>query len=56
VDKDGHSKLWSQPGGKIYTTPIMVGDLVLVSPLGAESYLYAYDLNGRQAWAFKPEN
>lgn len=56
VDKDGHSKLWSQPGGKIYTTPIMAGDLVLVSPLGAESYLYAYDLNGRQAWAFKPEN
>ena len=56
VDKDGHSKLWSQPGGKIYTAPIMAGDLVLVSPLGAESYLYAYDLNGRQAWAFKPEN
>jgi len=56
VDKDGHSKLWSQPGGKIYTTPVMSGDLVLVSPLGAESYLYAYDLNGHQVWAFKPQN
>lgn len=56
LDKEGHSKLWSQPGGKIYTTPVMAGDLVLVSPLGAEAYLYAYDLNGRQAWAFKPEN
>jgi hypothetical protein len=30
--------------------------LVLVSPLGAESYLYAYDLNGHQVWAFKPQN
>ncbi len=56
VDKDGHSKLWSQPGGKIYTTPVMSGDLVLVSPLGGESYLYAYDLNGHQVWAFKPQN
>jgi len=56
LDKDGHSKLWSQPGGKIYTTPVISGDLVLVSPLGADAYLYAYDLNGRQAWAFKPGN
>ena len=56
VDQDGHSKLWSQPGGKIYTTPVIAGDLVLVSPLGADAYLYAFDLNGRQVWAFKPEN
>ncbi len=56
VDKDGHTKLWSQPGGKIYTTPVMAGDLILVSPLGADFYLYAFDLNGRQAWAFKPQN
>ena len=56
VDQDGHSKQWSQPGGKIYTTPVITGDLVLVSPLGAEAYLYAFDLNGHQVWAFKPEN
>jgi outer membrane protein assembly factor BamB len=54
IDKDGQSKLWSQPGGKIYTTPVIAGDLILVSPLGAENYLYAYDLNGHQAWTFKP--
>ena len=56
VNKEGQSKLWSQPGGKIYTTPVLGGDLVLVSPLGAEAFLYAYDLNGHQAWAFKPGN
>jgi outer membrane protein assembly factor BamB len=54
VTKDGQSKIWSQPGGKIYTTPVLSGDLVLVAPLGAENYLYAYDFNGHQAWAFKP--
>jgi outer membrane protein assembly factor BamB len=56
VNQNGQSKLWSQPGGKIYTTPVMAGDLVLVSPLTADAYLYAFDLNGRQAWAFQPEN
>jgi len=57
VDKDGKSKLWSQPGGKIYTTPVLVGDLVLVAPLGADAYIYAYDLNGHQAWPapYKPK-
>jgi outer membrane protein assembly factor BamB len=56
VNQNGQSKLWSQPGGKIYTTPVLAGDLVLVSPLGADAYLYAYDSNGHQAWAFKPQN
>ncbi len=50
IDKDGHSKLWSQPGGKIYTTPVIAGDLVLVAPLGADAYLYAYEKDGSSAW------
>lgn len=50
VDKDGRSKLWSQPGGKIYTSPVLAGDLVLVAPLGAEAYLYAYNQDGSPAW------
>jgi outer membrane protein assembly factor BamB len=54
VNKDGQSKQWSQPGGKIYTTPVIAGDVVLVSPLGSDFYLYAYDLNGHQVWTFKP--
>lgn len=57
VDKNGQSKLWSQPGGKIYTTPVLAGNLVLVAPLGADAYLYAYDANGHQAWPapYKPK-
>ena len=60
VDKEGKHELWGgqqqQPGGKIYTTPVVAGDLVLVSPMTADAYLYAYDLNGNQKWAFKPAN
>lgn len=58
VNKDGRFKSspWAKPGGKIYTTPVVAGNLVLVSPMTAEAYLYAYDMNGRQVWAFNPEN
>jgi hypothetical protein len=57
VSKDGQSRLWSQPGGKIYTTPIQAGDLILVAPLGTEAYLFAYKQDGSQAWQpFTPEN
>jgi len=57
VSQDGQSKLWSQPGGQIYTTPVKGGDLVLVAPLGTEAYLYAYSEDGSQAWQpFIPQN
>lgn len=57
VSKDGQSKLWSQPGGQIYTTPVQAGDLILVTPLGTEAYLYAYRQDGSQAWQpFAPAN
>lgn len=54
VDKAGHSKLWSQPGGNIYTNLVSTGDLVIVAPLSADNYLYAFDMDGHQAWAFTP--
>ena len=60
VDQDGKYELWGgqqqQPGGRIYTTPILAGDLVLVSPMNSDAFLYAYDLNGTKKWSFKPAN
>jgi outer membrane protein assembly factor BamB len=60
VDQEGQFELWGgkeqQPGGKIYTTPILAGDLVLVSPMNSDAFLYAFDLNGKQEWSFKPAN
>lgn len=55
VDQEGRSKVWSQPGGKIYTTPVASGDLILVAPLEADAYLYAYGKDGRLAWKFPAE-
>jgi outer membrane protein assembly factor BamB len=56
VDREG-KVLWTEEiGGKIYTTPLAVGDLTIVAPLETEFYLAALDANGRQVWTFAPEN
>ncbi len=54
VGRDG-KVLWNVAvGGKIYTTPIAVGDLIVVAPLETKFYLAALDQNGHQAWTFTP--
>jgi len=60
VDKeDGHT-LWfvqidNKDGiGKIYTTPVVAGENILISSLETEFYLAALDANGRQTWSFIP--
>lgn len=54
ISADGESILWSEEiggerSGKIYSTPVVTKDLILVAPLGADGYLYAYNLEGREA-------
>jgi outer membrane protein assembly factor BamB len=42
--------VWNEEvSGKIYTTPVVAGNLILVAPLGGDGYLYAYNLDGRPA-------
>jgi outer membrane protein assembly factor BamB len=54
VDREG-KVLWSEAvGGKIYTTPVAAGDVILVAPLETEFYLAALDKNGRQVWPYTP--
>ena len=56
LDRQG-KQLWTKEiGGKIYTTPIMAGDLAIVAPLETDFYLTALDADGRQVWTFAPEN
>jgi outer membrane protein assembly factor BamB len=43
-----------QVGGKVYTTPAVSGDLILVAPYQAESALVAFDAAGKQVWTFTP--
>lgn len=56
IGKDGKTLWTEEVGGKLYTTPVVAGDLILVAPLGADFYLSALDANGRQVWTFAPEN
>lgn len=47
INADGttkwNKKLGGEKSGKIYTTPVLAGNLILVAPLGADGYLYAYN-------------
>lgn len=60
IDKDGQT-LWfeevrdAKTTGKLYTTPVVSGDLILVAPLETEFFLTALDADGRTVWTFIPE-
>ena len=55
LDRDGKTIWEKSVGGKVYTTPVAAGDLILVAPYQAEFSLAAYDAAGKQAWTFIPE-
>jgi outer membrane protein assembly factor BamB len=55
LDRDGNTDWEKTVGGKIYTTPVLSSDLILVAPYRAEFVLAAYDTEGKQAWTFTPE-
>ena len=42
------------PKNKIYTPPLLVGDLIVVAPMGSSFLMVAYDANGAQKWQFTP--
>lgn len=55
LDRDGKIVWEKTPGGKIYTSPVISGDLILVAPYQADFALAAFDAEGKQAWTFAPE-
>lgn len=40
--------------GKIYTTPVVSGDLILIAPMGDKQLLIALDKDGKQVWTYPP--
>lgn len=45
-------KLWSQRiNGKLYTTPVVSGEKVIIAVKDSEKLLYAYDFNGKELWS-----
>jgi hypothetical protein len=55
-DKNGSSK-WQGTieNAKLYTAPLLAGDVILIAPMNAKFLLAAYDLNGAQKWTFAPK-
>ena len=56
LDQDAGTVWQKALGGKIYTSPVVSGELILVAPYQSDFALVAYDAEGRQVWTFKPEN
>jgi outer membrane protein assembly factor BamB len=54
LDREGKTVWTKEIGGKLYTTPVVSGDLILVAPYLADFTLAAYDAQGKQAWTFTP--
>jgi eukaryotic-like serine/threonine-protein kinase len=56
LDKNGAPK-WQAliENAKLYTTPLLAGDVILIAPMNAKFLLAAYDLNGAQKWTFSPK-
>jgi outer membrane protein assembly factor BamB len=40
--------------GKIYSSPVAAGNLILVAPMGGDATLVALDQNGAAKWSFTP--
>jgi outer membrane protein assembly factor BamB len=54
LDRDGKTVWEKTVGAKIYTTPVLSGDSILVAPYQGAFVLAAYDLQGKQSWTFTP--
>jgi outer membrane protein assembly factor BamB len=52
LDREGKTVWEKTIGAKVYTTPVISGDLILVAPYQGEFVLAAYDAGGKQAWTF----
>jgi outer membrane protein assembly factor BamB len=56
IGSDGGNVWVGNIDGKVYTSAVQSGDLVLAAPLpGSEFFLSAFN-DGRLVWSFKPEN
>lgn len=54
VDFDNKT-IWTKTiAGKLYSTPVLAGNKILVAPLEGEATLIAFDLDGIQQWVYTP--
>ncbi len=54
MDSSGEIIFRQTLDGKIYTTPVATGDLILIALIQSDNLLVAVNENGAQQWAFQP--
>ena len=53
LDSEGQITSWKPTvSGKLYSTPVVVGDYVVAAVMEGEKILVAFDQNGAEAWSF----
>lgn len=53
-NKDGGAVWQATINGKLYTTPTLAGERILIAPMQGDFLLAAYNLSGAQQWVFTP--
>ena len=50
------TKVWTKDfaNAKLYTSPVVTSDKVIIAAVGAEQLLYALDFSGNQVWSYSP--
>lgn len=50
------TKVWTKDfaNAKLYTSPLITGDKIILAAVGAEQLLYALDFSGNQVWSYSP--
>jgi eukaryotic-like serine/threonine-protein kinase len=54
VDRNTRDLIPVSVSGKIYSSPVAAGDLILIAPTGGDAVLVAIDQNGAVKWSFIP--
>jgi len=54
VDYEGNVNWFKTIDAKIYQSPVLADDLLLLAPVGKDNILMAFDINGNQKWVFTP--
>lgn len=56
VDSTGATKWQANiENAKFYTTPLLIGDTIVLAPMNAKFLMIAYNLTGNQKWTFTPK-
>lgn len=56
MDLDSNIRWTKQFAGKLYTTPVLSGEVILVASTDSDELVYALDNNGNPKWTFIPSD